>query len=456
MARSSLSAVWVTVAAVSLAACGGSSKQKPNASFAPTPGAMGTAPPQSAIASAPDGQQVGISDGSPDGAPKMNASARTSYDKGMALWQGGDLAGAVAAFGEATRADPKSHQSFYSLGVMQERLGDPAALASYRQAWSLLDTYEPALLAYALLLAKRGSLQEADDFLTDKKGKMGDSAAVLAGLAEIKSLKKDTASAQVLAQDALKKNPDYRPAMMVLARDHYRARRIDLALYALSAILDGMGSTPEEKQANPPRDKNNAEGHLLRAVIYREQGKRAAAIDAYKTVVQLRPDIVEARVQLGAYLLEAGNAEEAQPLLEGALKYNATHLQAHLNLGDAYRILGRVADAKKELDWVLAKDANMPQVHYSLGLLYLFGKNLPGMDEKAQLTAAIASLEKFQALRGQPTKGQSDDSDQLVLRAKVRLEALDAAAKAAAAPPPAPPPPASAPAASGSAAPPPP
>ncbi len=453
MLRSSLSAVWVTVAAVSLAACGGASKQKPNASFAPTPGAMGTAPVQGAVAAAPDGQQVGIADGSPDDAPKMNASARASYDKGMALWQGGDLAGAVAAFTEATRADPKSHQSFYSLGVMQERLGDPAALASYRQSWSLLETYEPALVAYGLLLAKRGSLQEADDFFTDKKGKMGDSAAVLAGLAEVKSLKKDTASAQVLAQDALKKNPDYRPAMMVLARDHYRARRIDLALYALSAILDGMGTTPEEKQANPPRDKNSAEGHLLRAVIYREQGKRAAAIDEYKTVVQLRPDIVAARVQLGAYLLEAGNAEEALPLLEGALKYHATQLQAHLNLGDAYRILGRSADAKREFDWVIAKDPNLPQVHYSLGLLYLFGKNIPGMDEKAQLAAAVTSLEKFQALRGQPTKGQSDDSDQLILRAKVRLESLDAAAKAAAAPPP-PPASAPAPAASGSAAPP--
>ncbi|MCC6645410.1 MAG: tetratricopeptide repeat protein [Polyangiaceae bacterium] len=455
MARSSLSAVLVAAAAVSLAACGGS-KQKPNASFAPTPGAMGTAPPQAAVASAPDGQQVGISDGSPDGAPKMSASARTSYDKGMALWQGGDLKGAVAAFTEATQADPKAHQAFYSLGVMQERLGDPAALASYRQSWSLVDTYEPAIVAYGLLLAKRGSLQEADDFLTDKKGKMPDSAPVLAALAEVKSLKKDTASAQVLAQDALKKNPDYRPAMMVLARDHYRARRIDLALYALGAILDGMGSTPEEKQANPPRDKNSAEGHLLRAVIYREQGKRAAAIDEYKTVVQLRPDIVAARVQLGAYLLEAGNAEEAQPLLEGALKYDATQVQAHLNLGDAYRILGRGADAKRELDWVLAKDPNMPQVHYSLGLLYLFSKSLPGMDEKAQLSAAVASLEKFQALRGQPTKGQTDDSDQLILRAKVRLEALDAAAKAAAAPPPAPPPAASGSTApAGSAAPPP-
>ena len=90
---------------------------------------------------------------------------------------------------------------------------------------------------------------------------MPKSAAVSAALAEVKSIQGDSAAAQRFAQDALKKNPDYAPAMIALARDHYRARRLDLALYTLRAILDGYG--PE----NPPRDKNNAEAHLLRGLI---------------------------------------------------------------------------------------------------------------------------------------------------------------------------------------------
>ena len=59
---------------------------------------------------------------------------------------------------------------------------------------------------------------------------------VLGALAEVKSIAKDSASAQQLAQEALKKNSDYRPAMVTIARDHYRARRLDLALYALQAL----------------------------------------------------------------------------------------------------------------------------------------------------------------------------------------------------------------------------
>ena len=151
---------------------------------------------------------------------------------------------------------------------------------------------------------------------------------------------------------------------------------------------------------------------------------------------------------LAGYLLESGNAEEAQPLLEQALKFNADNTIAHLNLGDTYRILGRAADAKKEFDYVATKDASIAQVYYSYGLLYLFGQNIPGMDVKAQNAAAISSLEKYQSLRGKPTPGQSDDSDQLLLRAKAKqgeLQAADqaaiaqasASAAAAAAPPPA-------------------
>ncbi len=448
--KNRLSALLVTTAAlglgVGLSACG-KKTAAPDAKFAPNPDGSPTAA-AGATASAPTGQQIGVSDRDPDASsrPKMTDSARASYDRGMAAWATGDLQGAAAAFKEATDRDANAYQAWYSLGVMQERLGNAAALESYRKAFTLQDTYETAIEAYGLLLAKRGSLQEADDFLTGKHAAMPKSAGVLAALAEVKSLKKDTGAAQQLAQDALKLNPNFPPAMVVLARDHYRNRRLDLSLYAISAILDGSGRTEEERQANPPRDKNNAEARLLRATIYKEQGRRGPAIDELRTVVTARPDLVEASIQLAAYLLEAGNAEEAAPLLERAVKYSAESVTARLNLGDAYRILGKIPEAKKELDWVVAKDPNMPQPHYSLGLLYLFGKGFPGMDEQGQIKAAIAELEKYQTLRGTPTKGQTDDADQLILRAKVKLEALEAAKKAASAPPP--------PAASGAAAPP--
>jgi tetratricopeptide (TPR) repeat protein len=360
----------------------------------------------------------------------LTGQAATLYMNAMQAFANGDLAGAKVLFEQTTQADPRSHQAYYSLGVTQERLRDAGAAASYRQAFTIVPDYEPAIIAYAMLLARKGQLSDAERTLNEKRGQMPKSAAVAATLAEIKSLQKDTGSAQRIAQEALKLNPDYRPAMVIIARDHYRNRRLDLALYALTAILDGFGDD------NPPRDKDNPEALLLRGLIWREQGNRGGAMEQFSRALALRADLVEARVQYSTFLLEAGNAEEALPILEGAVKFDSESTPARLNLGDAYRLLGRYGDAKTQFEWVLARDNSLPQVHYDLGLLYLFAPAVPGMTAKQQVAEAIKELKKFQEIRA---KDEHDDSDELLNRAKLKEGELTAAAAAAAAPPPPPP-----------------
>jgi Tfp pilus assembly protein PilF len=375
-------------------------------------------------------QQWGIPDApsaarpgeAPDQAPRptMNPQAQMLYQQAMQAFSVGDMVNARAGFQQATQADPKAHQAFYSLGVVQERLKDTGAAASYKQAFAIVPDYEPAIVAYAMYLAKRGGHGEADRVLSEKRGQMPKSAAVAAALAEVKSLQKDSGQAQRIAQEALKLNPDYRPAMVIIARDHYRNRRLDLALYALQAILDGFEPVSE----NPPRDKGNPEAHLLRGLIWREQGLRAQAMGEFRKALDRRPDLVEARVQLATFLLEAGTPEEALPVLEGAVRFDADNIAAHLALGDAYRLLQRYTDAKREFEWVLAREPGLPQVHYDLGLLYLFAPSIPNMTPKQQVAEAIAELKKFQEVRN---KGEQDDSDELLSRAKLKEAEINAA-----------------------------
>jgi tetratricopeptide (TPR) repeat protein len=226
--------------------------------------------------------------------------------------------------------------------------------------------------------------------------------------------------------------------MVTLARDHYRSRRLDLALYALKGILDGYG------EENPPRDKNNAEARLIRGLIYKEQGLRGPAIQELQKALELRPDLVEARVQLSSYYLESGNAADAQQMLEPALKYDADNVIAHLNLGDAYRLLGRPADAKREFEWVKKRDPSVAQVHYNLGLLYLFTENFPGVTPGQAADTAIDELNQYKKMKPRVAGGTPDDTDELITRAKTKKALLDAkaaeAADAAAAPPAAAPP----------------
>lgn len=430
---SRLRTVVVATLALLAASCADEVKSGPKTPVNVTGAGTGAVPAIVGMADTPSSVKVGDAP-LPSETTNVSGAALGFYQQALGAFARGDLVQAKALFTQATQADPKAHQAFYSLGVVQERLRDAGAGASYREAFALVPGYEPAIVAYGVHLARSGSASDADRFLTEKHAAMPKSAAVAAALAEVKSLEKDTGSAQRLAQDALKLNPDYRPAMVTIARDHFRNRRLDLALYALQAILDGFGTE------NPPRDPNNADARLLRGLIWREQGNRSGAMDEFRRAVALRPDLVEARVQLATFLLEAGNADEAKPILEGALGFDSENVAAHLDLGDAQRLLGNYPEAKKHFEWVLARDASLPQVHYDLGLMYLFAPSIPGMTAAQQLAEATKELKRFQELR---KKGESDDSDELLNRAKLKEGEL-AAEKAAAEPPPAAPAPSAA------------
>jgi Tfp pilus assembly protein PilF len=280
----------------------------------------------------------------------------------------------------ASQQDPHAPAPHYALGVVLERLGSvPDAQQEYRAAFTFKPDFEAAMGAYALSLAYTGHSGEADTFLADKHTRNPQSASIAAYLSMVKSIEGDSGTAQQLAQDALKVDPNNKDAMLALARDYYRSNRDELALYALRAILDGVEGAP--------RDKDNAEAHLLRALIYKKQGHRAAAMNDFQAAQAKRPDLVEAAIQLGVMKLEAGNAAEATPLLEMAVKFAPTNPTAHVNLGDSYRLMGRTADAKHEIETALQLDSTLAVGHYDLGLLYLFSPSVPGfqpLDQVAQ------------------------------------------------------------------------
>jgi tetratricopeptide (TPR) repeat protein len=417
--------------AVLLLACGGDDKRV-------------VAPSKDAGAGTPvmtqTGGQVGVVDSA--GGSGLTGSALSAYQEGWKAWLDGDLATAKKKFQDAASADPKSPAPPYSLGVVLDRLGDAAgAQQAYRTAFSNNPDHEVSMCAYALSLASAGHAGEADTFITDKRNKKQNSARLTACAAELKSIAKDHATAQQLAQDALRMDPDFKEAMVTIARDHYRARKLDLAKYALQAILEGFGD------ASPARDKDNAEARLIRGLIYREGGARAVALQDFEAAVKRRPDLVEALVNLGSMRLEAGNATEAQPVLESAVRFAPNNAIAHLNLGDCYRLLGKYDAAKKEFDSALSKDSSLAAAHYDLGLMYLTAPTIPGNTADSQVTTALKELETYRTMRGpKAPPGVQDDIEDLIARAKAKQAELKQT-------PAAPPAGAAAPASSGSAKP---
>jgi tetratricopeptide (TPR) repeat protein len=351
----------------------------------------------------------------------LNASALNAYHAGLQAFQRGELQVARVHFEAAARSDAKGCAAHYALGTVRERLGMPAlALDAYQSAVTRCVGYEPAVLAQAQLLLSMKRSEEAERMLQSSRARFPDNAAVLTALAEVRSQAGRSAEAQAMAQEALRKNPDYRPAMLLLARDHFRARRLELALFTLTAILDGYGVE------NPPRDKNNGEAHLLRALILKEQGRRRAALDEFRRAVQARPDLVEARLNLAVLMLEAGNAEEAAPVLELGLSYEPSNVLLHLSLGDAYRLLGRADEAVKQLEWVTLADPSLAQAHYNLGLLYLFSPQGTSLPPLAAVGRAIHHFEEYVRRQQRARLGAGDDGDELLARARNKKAVLEA------------------------------
>ncbi len=415
----------ILAVAAGTGACGGSSPSAKTAANAPAVVAVG--PPTVN----PQGQQIGVSAGPASGADGLTGAAKDSYDRGFQAWVSGDLPGAKAAFSDAVSKAPTAAGPRYSLGAVLERLGDnQGALDAYRGAYSANGRYDVASGAYALLLARTGHGPDAEQFLGTKLSQSPDSVQLTAFLAEVKSIEGDSPGAQQLAQQALAKQPDFKEAMIVIARDYYRNHRWDLAKYALQAILDGA-----DDGSIPPRDKDNPEALLLRALIARDMGQRKEAIAGFEQAISKRPDLFEAYINLGEMKLEAGNATEAQGPLEKAVRYAPNVPISHLDLGDCYRLLGRPADAKKELDTALRMDSTLAGVHYDLGLLYLFSPSVPGASgQDDQLSKAIQELETFKSMRGAKTlKGPGDDVDELLSTAKRKQGELQVKAQAAAA-----------------------
>lgn len=79
-------------------------------------------------------------------------------------------------------------------------------------------------------------------------------------------------------------------------------------------------------------------------------------------------DRTEARVSLGTFLAERGDAAGANVELESAIRMGPSSIPAYVNLADVYRAQGRDADGERVLREGLSEAPRSGALHYALGL----------------------------------------------------------------------------------------
>jgi Tfp pilus assembly protein PilF len=125
-------------------------------------------------------------------------------------------------------------------------------------------------------------------------------------------------------------------------------------------------------------------GHALRT-----QGDLVAAATALREAVRLDPDLIEARVALGATLWELGDLDGAVDELRAALRRQPDSVSARLALARVYLSRQEWAAARGELDTVVGRQPGRPDAHFALGIVrYAQGEVNPAIDEYRRVLAA--------------------------------------------------------------------
>lgn len=131
-----------------------------------------------------------------------------------------------------------------------------------------------------------------------------------------------------------------------------RARFACCALIVLMCV----GSVAAQSRSN------DAERLLARAVQLHESGDIEGAIREYKAFLTIRPEVMEARSNLGAAFARLGRYEEAIEQYKLALALQPGNTQVRFNLGVAYYKTALLSDAVQEFERIAAADSSNKNV----------------------------------------------------------------------------------------------
>jgi Tfp pilus assembly protein PilF len=160
---------------------------------------------------------------------------------------------------------------------------------------------------------------------------------------------------QLLAHEAIRQGNTN-----VAMRQMEKAVSINPALPGIHFELAELMYTSSDQQA-----KRDAEGEYRKALAQNPQdeksllrlaeietrnGRADAALEDYRKAASLQPGDSEPMLGLAKILIERNQSDKALPWLESAVKADPSNAVAHYRLGTEYRKLGRMDDAKREVE----------------------------------------------------------------------------------------------------------
>lgn len=270
----------------------------------------------------------------------------------------------------------------YNLGVAYQVSGQTA---DARNAWTratMADAkFAKAWLNLAALSAREGRADQALVSLqTGLRSSPENVDLRVATIAILREMRRYDEAIQE-ARSALAINSKAIPIYNNLALVYLDTAQLDLARFILQkALADIEGA------------KGNAQLHAVLGQIFYRQGQNGDAILSFKKALELDPFQLSALQFLAQYYLDNRSYADALPLLERATAAVPRDAGIKINLGIAYRGVGRFEEARKSYEDALLLDPRNPEPHRNLAVLY--GDYMKAYD------AAVESVEAYRKAGG--------------------------------------------------------
>lgn len=133
--------------------------------------------------------------------------------------------------------------------------------------------------------------------------------------------------------------------------------------HALGRLDEAAGSYRKALQLRP----DLVDAHLNLANTLREQGKLDESAGSLRQALSLDPALADAHLNLGNLLRAQGKPEEAIECFHRALALRPDYIEVHNNLGNAFRDQGKLEEAVESFHRVLAIRPECAEVHNNLG-----------------------------------------------------------------------------------------
>jgi tetratricopeptide (TPR) repeat protein len=262
---------------------------------------------------------------------------RPLRERGIALEARGDTAGAKAAYLEAVALDPRDAEARFLLGTLLLRLGDwPGAVDVFEQAKAL----RPQHVDTCFYLAQAYYLD----------GRLGPATATIARAARLAPERADIAQKH---GEYLCEGQSCKEGLISLQKAYRLDRDLPAIEFDLGMAYHKQAAVPEAQrylELALRRDPDNLVAARFLADVLGRQDQWDKAKPLYDLVAAREPRNAWALYGVGRSWVAMGKPEAALEPLRAALAVDPAMAEAHFQLGQALRQLGRRDESLRELE----------------------------------------------------------------------------------------------------------